>query len=172
MPNFSDFKQNTGIGVRSITVFADTMHPTSTSTASDILDRVPVINVPSSQRTTFRFKLPKRYDNGDLRARIFWSPTNTNTDGADFSVVFDLKYHGRNLSPPGSAGASWSDEVPIGTADQLQISDWSSWFTPDDVDDEDRYFQGSFFNDGGAYTGDIQLVAIEVQYNIDKLTDD
>lgn len=121
----------------------------------------------------FAKTFPKKWDGGAIRWRMKWVPSATNTGTATCHLIGHFQAEGDLIVAGGTANMEITD-TPNGTVDDLHISAWSAWQTPDGTGDENKLYVGRIQRQGpvDAFTGAVKIVNIEIQYTTNAATDD
>ena len=165
------------VGSQRVTIYASDMHNQTGASVSNINDILPCINLGPSgfEQAHFPIKLPKRYDNGQIRWRVFWAPNSTNTGDCQFYVVSHFIANGEAIVSGGSAVNVFL-EAGGGTIDDLQITAWSTFQTLTGDPDDNHLLVGRVQRQGDSaadtYTGEMQVIAVEFEYISNAATDD
>lgn len=109
---------------------------------------------------------------GTFRARLIWAPSNTNTNGTVFNCRSSFGSDLETISASAWKGAL--SDAPGGTAGNVQFGPWASW-TESGLAEGDLHnvqFYRISSDAGDTFTGAMQLVAIEFEYEELAGTDD
>lgn len=126
---------------------------------------------------SWMWKTPKRCDQGQYRFRVFWSPTNTNTNNLIFGMYGQPYSDGDATTISGNNGVTIT-ETPNGTIDDLNVTAWSAWTNMSvwgTVSAETMVWlrlQRNTSSAGDTFTGSAEVYLVEMQYVSNTMTDE
>jgi len=151
---------------------ADAQQVETTATRPDL--KVLDFDASTNEYAQFAIAMPKSWNLGTVTYQVFWSPSNTNTDGCIFAL------QGLSCTEGDTADAVFGTAVEveddgIGTVEDVQMSAVSGAVTiaGSPADDDYTFFQ-LFRNaaDGSDdFTGDARVMGIKLFYTTDAAND-
>jgi hypothetical protein len=127
----------------------------------------------SFPQANFGFKFPKAWDGGQIRYRVFWSPSSADTGYMQMYMIAHAVGDGEDVIAGGTADGLLQDTA-LGVALDLQVTAWSSWITLDGSPTEDKLIIGRLQRQAASdtFTGVVQVAYLEIQYVTNALNDD
>ena len=149
---------------------AQAVETTATRPELKVLD----FDASTNEYAQFSIAMPKSWNLGTVTYQVFWSPSNTNTDGCIFAL------QGLSTTEGDTADAVFGTAVEveddgIGTVEDVQMSAVSGAVTIAGTPADDYY---TFFqvvrnatSGSDTFTGDVRLLGIKLFYTTDAAND-
>jgi hypothetical protein len=122
----------------------------------------------------FPLIMPQRWDEGQFRFRILWTPETTNTGDVEWAVYGNsVPEHATSITL-GTGGAEVIDTAS-GTVDSPHLTPWSVWFNFADTPVLDEILYARVQRNGpeaeDTFTGDAEFQLLELQWKSNAPTD-
>jgi len=121
------------------------------------------------------WQFPQKWDGGQIRFRMLWGPSTTNTGDIIFGLLFTAVNEG---DPFGTITLSnngpTTTDTALGTVDDFQRTPWSAW-TSIDAPGNLGYvmrLQGNASSGSYTFTGTVKQMLVEMQWQSSAPTDD
>jgi hypothetical protein len=163
-------------GKQRLWISAKEMNIHSNASEGTINTSIASVNLGPSgfEQSSFAIRLPKRYDNGQIRWRIFWAPNSTNTGNCLMYVFLNFLASG-DLVATGGTAFNLFTQAGNGTTDDLHITAWSSNQTITGTPTDDKLLVGRVQRQGDdaadTFTGEAQVIGVEIEFTTNTPTD-
>lgn len=148
------------------------------TTRAQIASRHDVLQFAASgyNWATFPWDIPKSWDGGNVRFRMLWSPSTTNTGNINFALYGTAINNGSLVGSYTMSNTGPSiTEAAAGVADAFKWSAWSDWAALDAPLVDNLYMfrlQGNADSGTYTFTGVVNLYLLQIQYQTNAPTDD
>jgi hypothetical protein len=147
------------------------------TTRVQIAGRLDALQCPASGYNWMSsiYAFPKKWDGGQIRFRILWSPSTTDTGDIDFSLYGMVVEDGDLVSASLTNVGPTLVDTAGGTVDAFQLSPWSSWTSIETAVGENPFMlrlQGNGSAGTYTFTGLANVFWMQLQYTTNAPTDD